>query len=165
VKHIKIDVIFCLVFLPALSRADGGYGYPIPGDYEATVIGTPDKLKSPPPSRILVRRLVLDVVPDIKKPDIFFYDEGLRCTLAYQEKKAPLVDSMGLKSIEEYLQFSPKFGAITNEDDFILALGKLTTYADCSASRRWRSAETFLWRRSDFRRSWWLSRFLTRQPR
>ena len=44
-----------------------------------------------PPDKISVRQLVLDVIPDIKKPDIFFYDKGLRCTLAYQDKKAPLV--------------------------------------------------------------------------
>ena len=34
---------------------------------------------------------MLDVIPDRKKPPIFFYDEGLRCSFAYQKKKAPLV--------------------------------------------------------------------------
>ncbi|MEN6320009.1 MAG: alpha/beta hydrolase [Syntrophaceae bacterium] len=91
-KHLRLAVILCLVLLPAFCQAaDDGYGYPIPGAYEATILGTPNKLKLPPPTQILVRRLVLDVIPDIKKPDVFFYDEGLRCTLAYQEKKAPLV--------------------------------------------------------------------------
>ena len=91
-KHLRFAVILCLILLPAVSpAADDGYGYPIPGSYEATILGTPDNLKPPPPTRILVRRLVLNVIPDLKKPDIFFYDEGLRCTLAYQDKKAPLI--------------------------------------------------------------------------
>lgn len=91
-KYLRLAVILCLVLLSASARAaDGGYGYPIPDTYEATILGTPNSLKPPPPARILVKRLVLDVFPDLKKPDIFFYDEGLRCTLAYQDKKAPLV--------------------------------------------------------------------------
>jgi hypothetical protein len=35
-----------------------------------------------------------------------------------------LIDSLGLKSIEGYLKSSPKFGVITNDDDFILAPGE-----------------------------------------
>jgi hypothetical protein len=93
-KHLRLAVIFwlCLVLLPAACwAADDGYGYPIPGSYEATILGTPDNLKLAPPDKISIRQLVLDVIPDIKKPDIFFYNKGLRCTLAYQDKKAPLV--------------------------------------------------------------------------
>lgn len=91
-KDLRLAVILCLVLLSASApAADGMYGYPIPDSYEATILGTPSSLKSPPPARILVKRLVLDVFPDLRKPDIFFYDEGLRCTLAYQNKKVPLV--------------------------------------------------------------------------
>ncbi len=89
----RLAAVLCLVLIPAISPAadDGGYGYPITGSYEATILGTPDHLKSHPPLEIPVRRLVLDVIPNLKKSDVFFYDEGLRCTLAYQDKKAPLV--------------------------------------------------------------------------
>jgi hypothetical protein len=91
-KYLRFAVIVCLVLLPVISpAADDGYGYPIPGAYEATILGTPNNLKSPPPARISVRRLILTDIRDINKPDIFFYDKGLRCTLAYQNKKAPLV--------------------------------------------------------------------------
>lgn len=91
-KFLGFIFILFLVLLPAAGgAADDGYGYPIPGAYEATILGTPDNLKPPPLTRISVRRLILDIIPDIRKPDIFFYDEGLRCTLAYQDKKAPLV--------------------------------------------------------------------------
>jgi pimeloyl-ACP methyl ester carboxylesterase len=84
--------IACLLLSPLPSiAADEGYGYPIPGSYEATILGTPPELMPEPPAKMLIRQLVLDVIPDRQKPPIFFYDEGLRCTFAYQEKKAPLV--------------------------------------------------------------------------
>lgn len=91
-KPLKLLLVAVLILLPTLCRAaDDGYGYPIPGSYEATILGTPDNLKPKLPDKIPVKQLVLDVLPDRKKPPIFFYDEGLRCTLAYQKHKAPLV--------------------------------------------------------------------------
>lgn len=88
----RLAAIICLIVMPMIaSAADERYGYPITGSYEATILGTPDRLKPQPPVKISARRLLLDVIPDLRKPDVFFYDEGLRCTLAYQDRKAPLV--------------------------------------------------------------------------
>jgi hypothetical protein len=88
----KLAFILGLVLIPAIGpAADREYGYPITGSYEATILGTPDRLKSPPPAEISTRRLLIDVIPDLARPDVFFYDEGLRCTLAYQDRKASLV--------------------------------------------------------------------------
>ena len=90
--HLKLLVIVCLALLPVSSlAADDDYGYPIPGSYEATILGTPAKLMPEFPAKMRTRQLMLDVIPDRQKPPIFFYDEGLRCTFAYQEQKAPLV--------------------------------------------------------------------------
>lgn len=85
--------IASLVLLPLTSIAadEDYYGYPIAGSYEATILGTPLNMMPDLPSKIPMQRLVLDVIPDRIKPPIFFYDEGLRCTFAYQDKKAPLV--------------------------------------------------------------------------
>jgi len=81
-----------LMLLPAAARAaDDSYGYPIPGAYEATILSTPASLMPDLPAQMRVRQLVLDVIPDRRIPAIFYYDKGLRCTFAYQEKKAPLV--------------------------------------------------------------------------
>ena len=85
-------IILCLILLSTAGPVVGDeYGYPIAGSYEATILGTPNALKPAPSERIPVRRLVLNVIPGLRKPDVFFYDEGLRCTLAYQDRKAPLV--------------------------------------------------------------------------
>ncbi|MFZ3207400.1 MAG: alpha/beta hydrolase [Geobacteraceae bacterium] len=90
--RLRLLFIACLVLLPVPSlAADDGYGYPIQGSYEATILGTPADLMPKFPAKIRTRKLVLDVIPDRQRPPIFFYDEGLHCTFAYQEKKAPLV--------------------------------------------------------------------------
>lgn len=85
-------LLVCLVQLPVTAlAADEEYGYPIPGSYEATILGTPEKLKPEFSGKMRARQLVLDVFPGRVKPPVFFYDEGLRCTFAYQKQKAPLV--------------------------------------------------------------------------
>lgn len=90
--YLKIFFITCLVLSPVQGlAAEDTYGYPIPGSYEATIIGTPIKLMPELPANINTKQLVLTIFPERKKPSIFFYDEGLRCTFAYQDHKAPLV--------------------------------------------------------------------------
>ena len=90
--RLKLLLIACLVLLPLPSlAADAGYGYPIPGSNEATILGTPASLMPVFSAQMSTRQLVLDVIPDRIKPPIFFYDKGLRSTFAYQDKKAPLV--------------------------------------------------------------------------
>jgi pimeloyl-ACP methyl ester carboxylesterase len=85
--------ITCIALLSVMPShaAEDNYGYPIPGSYEATIMGTPAKLMPEFPATIHTRQLVLNIFPDRKKTPIFFYDEGLRCTFAYQDRKAPLV--------------------------------------------------------------------------
>ena len=69
------------------------YGYPILDPYAATILGTPrDAAAEPKPLRgANVRNLDLQVFPERKKPEVFWYDLGLRSAVAYQEKKAPLI--------------------------------------------------------------------------
>ncbi|MBT1073552.1 alpha/beta hydrolase [Pelotalea chapellei] len=90
-KYVQMIIFACLLLLPFAGRAEvAQYGYPIQGSYEATILGTPDTFKPDLPVSIRTRELTLDIFPDRKKPEIFFYDKGLRCTMAYQTHKAPL---------------------------------------------------------------------------
>ncbi|OPY81226.1 MAG: Alpha/beta hydrolase family protein [Syntrophorhabdus sp. PtaU1.Bin153] len=91
-NRLKGLALVCLVLLPIVAAAaDYNYGYPIPGSYEATIMGTPNSLKPELPDNIPTKHLLIEAIPGLKKPDIFFYDKGLRCTLAYQNRKAPLI--------------------------------------------------------------------------
>lgn len=97
-KYLKPALVICLLLWPAVASAYlfpripvSGYGYPLTGAYDATILGTPDYLKNPGPEKVRLRPLVLDILPGLKKPDVFYYDEGLHCMFAYQETKAPLV--------------------------------------------------------------------------
>ncbi len=82
----------CLMLLPLLGHAAGDdYGYPIAGSHEATIVGTPINLIPQFPVQTRTRQLVLDVIPGRKRPPVFYYDEGLRVTFAYQKQRAPLV--------------------------------------------------------------------------
>ncbi|MBK9522365.1 MAG: alpha/beta hydrolase [Rhodocyclaceae bacterium] len=65
--------------------------YPIPGSYAATILGTPPQLRPDLPKQVDSRRLALEVLPGLSKPEVFFYDEGLHATFAKQDKKAPLI--------------------------------------------------------------------------
>lgn len=90
--YLKVVLILYLVLLPMAGfSADDGYGYPIQGSYEATIIGTPADLMPKIPEKIRTRRLTLNIFPDRPKPPIFFYDKGLYCTFAYQNHRAPLI--------------------------------------------------------------------------
>ena len=91
-KNMRFLIIAFLILLPTVSRAaDDSYGYPIPDSYAATILGTPDQLKPELTKEVPVKKLVLDLIPNLNKPDIFFYDDGLHFSLALQKQKAPLV--------------------------------------------------------------------------
>jgi pimeloyl-ACP methyl ester carboxylesterase len=95
-KYLRLLFIAGLVLLPAAGlAADDGYGYPIPGSHEASILGTPASLMPVFPAKMRVKNLVLKVFPEREIPPIFFYDKGLRCTFAYQKQKAPLVFLIG----------------------------------------------------------------------
>jgi hypothetical protein len=89
--HLRLLIIAVLFLIPGYSFAEDGYGYPIEGAYEATILGTPAQLIPRYQSKITTRELVVKVLPERRVPPIFFYDTGLRSTFAWQKGKAPLV--------------------------------------------------------------------------
>ena len=83
-------LIGLLLLLPAFAWADDApYGYPFDDSYAATILGTPQDLRPEPRGKVPVQTMILET--DRKKPEIFFYDRGLRYTVAFQDRKAPLV--------------------------------------------------------------------------
>ncbi|MBC7962050.1 MAG: alpha/beta hydrolase [Steroidobacteraceae bacterium] len=89
-KIARSVLIVFLLLMPAIGWADDAvYRYPIADSYAATILGTPQNLKPELNGEVPLKTMVLET--DLKKPDIFFYDHGLRYTAAFQDGKAPLV--------------------------------------------------------------------------
>ena len=89
-KIARSILIVFLLLMPAFARADDAvYRYPIDDSYAATILGTPQNLRPELSGEVPVKTMVLET--DLKKPEIFFYDHGLRYTAAFQDGKAPLI--------------------------------------------------------------------------
>jgi pimeloyl-ACP methyl ester carboxylesterase len=80
-----------LVASQSAAAESGAYFYPFVNPYQATVLGLPRALEVPLPPAIPTREFTLQVFPERKIPEVFWYEEGLVCSLAYQERRAPLV--------------------------------------------------------------------------
>jgi hypothetical protein len=82
--------IYLLLLMPVFARADDAvYRYPIADSYAATILGTPQELRPKLVGKVPVKTMTLET--DLQKPEVFFYDRGLRYTVAFQEGKAPLI--------------------------------------------------------------------------
>jgi len=83
-----ISLFFVLTGVYSNSPA---YEYPITDPFKATIVGTPVAFKAEVPDKVNVETKKLKVFKDRKTPDIFWYDENLRYSLAHQEGAAPLI--------------------------------------------------------------------------
>jgi len=70
---------------------EGPYEYPIADPLAATIIGTPSPYRASLPKRVRRQSIRLTVFDDREVPDVFWYAEGLKLSLAYQNKRAPLI--------------------------------------------------------------------------
>lgn len=83
-------LIVFLLLIPAFAWSDDTvYRYPIADSYAATILGTPHNLRQEFSEKAPIKTMILDA--DSQKPEIFFYDRGLRYTAAFQDRKAPLI--------------------------------------------------------------------------
>ena len=88
-KFFFIQLAFLL--LSASGGNSGAYEYPFVNPYVASVIGTPAQYGVALPRKIKVRQFELVVFEERKIPDVFWYQDKLKYSLAYQQKKAPLI--------------------------------------------------------------------------
>lgn len=86
-----MSLALLLLWCAAASAATGGEDYPFADPLVATILGTPPELRWPPAEKMDVKLLSLTIFPDRKIPDVFWYNSQLRCSLAKQKAKAPLI--------------------------------------------------------------------------
>ncbi len=93
--NLKHALLFWLASLTSMCSwaSTEPYDYPLKDPYVSTVIGTPRALKAEPePLRGgHIKHFKLKLFETQYKPDILWYDEGLRTAVAYQKHKAPLI--------------------------------------------------------------------------
>jgi predicted alpha/beta-fold hydrolase len=87
------QLVFTMILLTCFigTAAAGTYSYPLRDSYAATIVGTPNKFKADLPKVKRVDELKLKVFPQRETPEIFWYDESLKYSLAYQINEAPLI--------------------------------------------------------------------------
>ncbi len=85
-------VLFLMVGLPALAQAvEKPYFYPYVNPLEATVMELPPFYQADIPKQVPTKIFTLDVFPEREIPEVFWYEDGLDCSLVAQKEKAPLV--------------------------------------------------------------------------
>ncbi|MRR33597.1 alpha/beta hydrolase [bacterium] len=81
----------CLCSTRIATAGSQAYFYPFVNPYEATVMELPAFYEVRLPEEIPTREFTLRVFPEREIPGVFWYEDGLDCSLAYQDHKAPLV--------------------------------------------------------------------------
>jgi len=84
-------LIGILLWCTSAIAAESDYSFPYADPYLATILGTPSEQVAPLVEDIPVKLLDLSIFPERKVPALFWYNEELRCALAYQKQKAPLI--------------------------------------------------------------------------
>ncbi len=86
-----LTCVFSFFVLTGVYSNSLAYEYPITNPFEATIIGTPTAFKAKMPEKVNVKTKKLKVFKDRITPDIFWYEEYLKYSLAYQKSAAPLI--------------------------------------------------------------------------
>lgn len=84
-------LLWFLCLTPFAAAAPPPYFYPFVNPYEATVMELPKEFEVSLPKKVPLREFVVRPFPKRDIPEVFWYEKGLDCSLAYQDHKAPLL--------------------------------------------------------------------------
>ena len=85
-------VLLLLLGLPATATAvDKPYFYPYVNPLEATVMELPPYYNADIPDKVPTRTFKVYPFPEREIPQVFWYEDGLVCSLNAQKKEAPLI--------------------------------------------------------------------------
>jgi len=80
-----------LLGISSVALASEPYEYPFTDPLVATILGTPAQYRASLPAKIPVKEMSLTVYENRSIPEIFWYQDRLRFSLAYQKQEAPLI--------------------------------------------------------------------------
>ncbi|MCD4719598.1 MAG: alpha/beta hydrolase [Desulfobacula sp.] len=93
-KKIAIACILCGLIIVPISRANTPvdlYDYPFVNSYEATMIGTPEIYRADIPDTARTEERTLTVFKNRQVPDVLWYHNKMKYSIAFHKKKAPLI--------------------------------------------------------------------------
>lgn len=76
---------------PTTPQQVSPYFYPFVNAFEATVIPLPEAYQAELPTEVDSKEFKLKVFSDRITPEVFWYQDGLKCSLAQQKHEAPLI--------------------------------------------------------------------------
>lgn len=91
-RWLTVILLFLFLGIPAGAIAvDKPYFYPYVNPLEATVMELPPFYKADTPKKVPTRTFKVYPYPEREIPKVFWYEDGLVCSLTYQKKEAPLI--------------------------------------------------------------------------
>lgn len=82
-------LVMCSLVSPAVAKKP--YFFPFVNPYEATVMELPAIYEAKLPETVPTKVFSIRLFPMRKTPPVFWYDNGLECSLVYQKDEAPLI--------------------------------------------------------------------------
>ena len=91
-RWLTIITLTLFLGLPATAIAvDKPYFYPYVNPLEATVMELPPYYNADTPDKVPTKTFKVKPFPDRQVPKVFWYEDGLVCSLTYQKQEAPLI--------------------------------------------------------------------------
>jgi hypothetical protein len=87
----KPTCIYTFLILIGVYGNSFAYDYPLTDPYRAAIIGTPEEFKAEIPDKVDVKTESLKVFENRISPDIFWYNDALKYSIATQEGPAPFI--------------------------------------------------------------------------
>ncbi len=82
-------LVVCSLVSPAVAKKP--YFFPFVNPYAATVMEVPPVYEAQLPEKVPTKVFRIHPFPERKTPPVFWYDDGLECSLVYQKHEAPLI--------------------------------------------------------------------------
>lgn len=92
--NVFIKALLLYGILAGFPSVANAYNYPIADSFAATIIGTPAEHKARLPKKISLKIYTLPPIEGRKIPEVFWYQDGMKYSLAYQDHAAPLLFSI-----------------------------------------------------------------------
>ncbi len=92
-KKLQLVLLMCSLLLATVCIGQAAsYDYPVADPIEASILSTPQKDRAVLPEKIRVKQYqTFDVFPDRDVPEVFWYNEELRYSVAYHNEQSPVM--------------------------------------------------------------------------